>query len=72
MFHGLWFVSFFASGLGYMAVLDTTYLRGLAIALIQGVLMVVIFAVLAMTALGGMFHLRDLTNPGENVPAQSV
>mgnify|MGYP001556757455 CR=1 FL=1 len=38
LFHGLGILGIFASALGYMLVLDTTYLRGLGIAVIQMVL----------------------------------
>lgn len=55
--HRLGFLAVFASGLGYMLVLDTTYWRGLGIAVIHAVLMVVLAFVLAATAFHGM---RDL------------
>ena len=74
LFHGLWFLGFFASGLGYMIVLDTTYLRGLGIAVIQGLLVVALVFVLAITALGSMFHMKDMLHnlPISSTPGQSV
>lgn len=70
--HHLAFLAVFASGLGYMLVLDTTYWRGLGIALIHAVLMVVLAFLLAATAFHGM---RDLLRhvPSElNPQAQLV
>jgi hypothetical protein len=68
--HGLGFLALFASGLGYMLVLDTTYWRGLGIAVIHAVLMAVLFFALAAT----MFHgVRDMMRhvPREfNAPVQ--
>jgi hypothetical protein len=74
MFHGLWFLGFFASGLGYMAVLDTTYLRGLGIAVIQGLLFFVLAIVIAIVFLGSAFNTRDLMRhlPIDAAPSQSV
>jgi divalent metal cation (Fe/Co/Zn/Cd) transporter len=74
-FHGLGLLAIFASALGYMLVLDTTYLRGLAIAVIQGVLTVLLAIVVAVTVLGTAIHgLKDLTRqlPYSTEPAQSV
>jgi hypothetical protein len=55
MFGNLGFLSVFGSAIGFSWVLDTTYLRGLAIALIQTLLAVVLVVVLMATALGGVF-----------------
>ena len=74
-FHGLGFLGIFASALGYMLVLDTTYLRGLGIAVIQAVLTVLLAVVVAVTVLGTAIHgLKDLTRqlPYSSGPAQSV
>ncbi|MEP6504232.1 MAG: hypothetical protein ABJD97_12935 [Betaproteobacteria bacterium] len=74
-FHGLGILGIFASALGYMLVLDTTYLRGLAIAVIQAVLTVLLAVVVAVTVLGTAIHdLKDLTRqlPYSSAPAQSV
>ena len=74
-FHGLGFLGIFASALGYMLVLDTTYLRGLGIAVIQAVLTVLLAVVVAVTVLGTAIHgLKDLTRqlPYSSGQAQSV
>jgi hypothetical protein len=74
LFHGLGVLAVFASALGYMLVLDTSYLRGLAIAAIQGVLTVVLVVALAVTAIGSMFHMKELMRqlPIDSPPTQSV
>ena len=51
LFRGLAILSIFGSALGYMIVLDTSYLKGLGIALIQDVLVVVIVLALFVTGL---------------------
>jgi hypothetical protein len=74
-FHMAGLLSLFASALGYMLILDTTYLRGLAIAIIQTVLTVILVMVLAATAIGGMLHgMHDLMRhmPSLSSPIQSV
>ena len=55
--HRFGFLAVFASGLGYMLILDTTYLRGLGIAVIHAVLVLVLAFVLAHTAFHGV---RDM------------
>jgi hypothetical protein len=74
LFHGLGILGIFASALGYMLVLDTTYLRGLGIAVIQMVLTVVLVVVLMATAIGSMFHMKDMMRhiPIDTAPVQSV
>ena len=74
LFHGLGILGIFASALGYMLVLDTTYLRGLGIAVIQMVLTVVLVFVLMATAIGSIFHMKDMLHhiPIDTVPSQSV
>lgn len=76
MFHGLGALSIFAAALGYMLILDTSYLRGLAVALIQNVLTVVLAVIVAATIFGSVSHgvnriLRDapfrVDMPAENV-----
>ena len=70
--HHLGFLALFASGLGYMLVLDTTYWRGLGIAVIHAVLMAVLFFALAATRFHGV---RDLMRrlPAEfNAPVQWI
>ncbi len=74
LFHGLGILGIFASALGYMLVLDTTYLRGLGIAVIQMVLTVVLVVVLMATAIGSMFHMQDMMRhiPLDTGPVESV
>jgi hypothetical protein len=74
LFHGLGILGIFASALGYMLVLDTTYLRGLGIAVIQMILTVVLVFVLMATAIGSMFHMKDMMRhiPIDTSPSQSV
>ena len=76
LFHGGGLLAIFAAALGYMLILDTTYLRGLAVALIQSILTVVLAIVVAALLFGGMMHgvnrlLHDapfrLDVPAENV-----
>jgi hypothetical protein len=76
MFRGGGLLSVLADALAYMLILDTTYLRGLAIALIQWVLTAVLAVAAAMLIFGGMaagMHrlLRDapfrLDAPAQNV-----
>jgi hypothetical protein len=74
LFHGLGILGIFGSALGYMLVLDTTYLRGLGIAVIQLILTVVLVFVLMATAIGSMFHMKDMMRhiPIDTAPSQSV
>lgn len=68
-------LSIFASALGFMWILDTTYLRGLAIALLQILLTAVLVFLLAATAIGGAMHgMHDLMRhmPSLSSPTQSV
>lgn len=60
LFRNLGFLSIFAAALGYMLVLDTTYLRGLGIALIQLVLTVLLVVALVMSSIGAMLHMRGM------------
>jgi len=74
MFHGGGLLAFFAAPLGFMLILDTTYLRGLGIVVLQYVITAVIVLVLAFTALGSMVHMKDMMRqlPIDTAPAQSV
>jgi len=74
MFHGGGLLAFFAAPLGFMLILDTTYLRGLGIVVLQYVITAVIVLVLAFTALGSMVHMKDMMRqlPIDTTPAQSV
>ncbi len=75
LFHGGGLLSFFVAPVGYMLILDTTYLRGLAMVVLQYVMAVVLVLVLVFTALGSMLHVKDTLRgmPGiDNAPAQSI
>jgi len=71
-FHRLGLLSIFVAPLGYMWVLDTTYLRALAIELIQLAIVFGLVLALALTAIGSAFHLKDMFRHFETAPAQSV
>ena len=71
-FHRLGLLAIFVAPLGYMWVLDTTYLRALAIEVIQFAIVVALVFALALTAIGSAFHLNDVFRHFETVPAQSV
>ena len=74
VFHGGGLLALFASALGFMLILDTTYLRGLAIVFLQTLIAIAIGLVLMFTAVGSMFHVQDLMHriPIDTAPAQSV
>lgn len=74
IFHGGGLLAFFAAPLGYMLILDTTYLRGLGIVLLQYLIAILIGVIIAFTALGSMLHIKDMMRglPIDSVPSQSV
>ena len=74
IFRNLGLLAFFVAPLGFMLILDTTYLRGLLLVILQGLIAVVIGMVLAFTALGSMVHFKDVMRhmPIDTAPAQSV
>ena len=75
IFHRLGLVAgFFAAALAYMMVLDTTYLRGLAICAIQVAITLVLVIVLAFTFIGSLLGTKNLINNIQNdsTPSQSV
>jgi hypothetical protein len=74
IFHGGGLLAFFAAPLGFMLILDTTYLRGLGIVVLQYVITAVVALVIAFTALGSMIHMKDMMRqlPIDTAPAQSV
>ena len=76
LFHGGGLLAFFAAALGYMLILDTTYLRGLAVAVIQYILTIVLTIVVAALLFGGMVHgVHRLLQDAPfrlDVPAQNV
>ena len=74
LFHGGGLLAFFAAPLGFMLILDTTYLRGLGIVVLQYLITALIAVVLAFTALGSMIHMKDMMRqlPIDTAPSQSV
>ena len=74
MFHGGGLLSLFAAALGFMLILDTTYLRGLAVVILQYIFTAVIVVILMFTALGSLVHMKDMMRqlPIDTGPVQSV
>lgn len=74
LFHGGGLLAFFAAPLGFMLILETTYLRGLGIVVLQYLIALLIGVILFFTALGSMFHVKDLMRslPVDSAPSQSV
>lgn len=74
VFHGGGLLSFFVAPVGYMWILSTTYLRGLAIVVLQYLVAAVIVVVLMFTALGSLLHVKDVLHhiPVDGAPSQSV
>jgi len=74
LFHGGGIVSIFAAALGYMLILDTTYLRGLAVVFLQYVFTALIVVILMFTAIGSLVHMKDMMRqlPIDTTPSQSV
>ena len=74
VFHGGGLLAFFAAPLGYMLILGTTWLRGLGIVVLQYLIAILIGVILAFTALGSMFHMKDMMRslPIDTAPSQSV
>ena len=74
VFHGGGLLAFFVAPLGYMLILDTTYLRGLGIVVLQYLIAILIGVIIAFTALGSMFHMKDMMRqlPIDSAPSQSV
>ena len=67
-------LAFFVAPLGYMLILDTTYLRGLLMVLLQYLFAGLIAAILLFTALGSALHVREMMRhvPIDTGPVQSV
>jgi hypothetical protein len=74
MFRNSGLLAFFVAPLGFMVILDTTYLRALLMVILQYVVSGVIVALLLLTALGSALHVRDMIRhvPIDTAPAQSV
>ena len=67
-------LAFFVAPLGYMLILDTTYLRGLLLEILQSLFTAVIVAILLFTALGSALHVKEMMRhvPIDTGPVQSV
>ena len=74
VFHGGGLLAFFAAPLGFMLILDTTYLRGLGIVVLQYLITALVAIVLIFTGVGAMIHMKDMMRqlPIDTAPAQSV
>jgi hypothetical protein len=74
LFHGGGLLSIFAAALGFMLILDTTYLRALAVVLLQYLFIGLIAVVLMFTAIGSMVHVKDLMQqiPADTPRSESV
>jgi len=74
LFHDGGLLAFFAAPLGFMLILDTSYLRALGIVVLQYLITGLIAVILAFTALGSMVHMKDMMRqlPVDSAPAQSV
>ena len=75
LFHRLGIVAgIFAAALAYMMVLDTTYLRALAICAIQFGITALVVVVLVFTFVGSLLGTKDLIHRIQNddTPSQSV
>lgn len=72
--HGGGLLSFFVAPVGYMWILDTTYLRGLAMVVLQYLAVAVLAVLLMFTAVGSMLHVKDLLHgvPGVGATSQSL
>ena len=74
LFHGGGLLAFFAAPLGFMLILDTTYLRGLGIVVLQYLITALIAVIIAFTAIGSAVHMKDMLRqlPIDTAPTQSV
>jgi len=74
VFHAGGLLGFFVAPLGFMLILDTSYLRGLGIVILQYLIALLIGVVIAFTALGSLIHFKDMMKqlPIDNAPTQSV
>ena len=76
LLHGLGLIAFFVAPLGYMLILDTTYLRALGIVVLQYLISLLIAVVLAVVLFGGVRHgidrLKHEAPLQLDAPAQSI
>ena len=74
IFRNIGLLAFFVAPLGYMLILDTTYLRGLLMVILQGLIFGVIAVILTFTMLGSILHVKEMMRhvPIDTGPSQSV
>jgi len=67
-------LAFFVAPLGFMLILDTTYLRGLLMVILQYLFAGLIAVILMFTALGSMLHVKEMMRhvPIDTGAVQSV
>ena len=67
-------LAFFVAPLGFMLILDTTYLRGLLMVILQYLFAGLIFVILMFTAIGSTLHVKEMMRhvPIDTGPSQSV
>ena len=67
-------LAFFVAPLGFMLILDTTYLRGLLMVVLQYLFAGLIAVILLFTALGSALHVKEMMRhvPIDTGPVQSV
>lgn len=74
MFRNSGLLAFFVAPLGFMLILDTTYLRGLLMVILQYLFAGLIAVILLFTALGSALHVKEMMRhvPIDTGPVQSV
>ena len=74
IFRNIGLLAFFVAPLGFMLILDTTYLRGLLLVILQGLITCLIAVILMFTALGSALHVKEMMRhvPIDTGPSQSV
>ncbi len=67
-------LAFFVAPLGFMWILDTTYLRGLLLVILQYLFTGLLVVILLFTALGSALHVKDMIRhvPIDTGPVQSI
>jgi hypothetical protein len=74
VFHGGGLLALLVAPLGFMMILDTTYLRGLLMVILQYLIAGLIAVILMFTALGSALHVKEMMRqiPIDTGPVQSV
>ncbi len=74
MLHGGALLAFFVAPVGFMLILDTTYLRGLVMVVLQYLIAFGLVLLLLFTALGTTLHVKDTVRglTGMDSPAQPI